>query len=387
MRGLVLILVGAALVGATVIATRSTTALRQEAITPSAAAPVALSQARQQVVRARERATVLDRQARAASQESERATVAAAALAARVQMGEAAVAEAQTHLSGVKSERRALDLRLARERAPALRLMAGLQTLVRRPSLLVLLQPGSLEDTVHLRAVVGAIGPRIRARTATLRSAVDRANQLEAEAARIAAEQRDLQAGLLRYRADLATLSAAERLKAQRAAGAADREAERALAIGEQTRTLSTLTRRLEADQNRTAPRGSMRPQSTDSGAIHDSGRLAFRSPVTGRRIESEKPGDRKLIFAPPPRALVVAPAAGRVAFAGLYRGYGSIVIVEHADGLTSLLTGLAAVDVVVGQQVVAGSPLGRAADGASAINLELRRKGQPVDPRALLDE
>ena len=387
MRGVFLIFVGAVLAGATAMAVRPTATLRGEVTVASAAAPAPQSQARQQMARARERATALDRQARAASQASERATMAAAALAARVQMGEAAVAEAQAHLSGVTGERRALDLRLARERAPALRLMAGLQTLVRRPPLLALLQPGSLEDTVHLRAVVSAIGPRIRARTATLRSAVGRANQLEAEAARIAAQQRELQAGLLRYRADLATLSAAERLKAQRAAGAADREAERALAIGEQTRTLSTLARRLEADQNRTATRDSMRPQPTDSGAIRDSGRLAFRSPVTGRRIESENPGDRKLIFAPPPRALVVAPAAGRVAFAGPYRGYGSIVIIEHADGLTSLLTGLAAVDVVVGQQVIAGSPLGRAADGASAINLELRRRGQPVDPRALLDE
>ena len=385
MRGVLLIVAGTVLAGAAAIAVRPAATVRPVATAPSASAPIALSQARQQMVRARERATALDREARAASQASERATVAAAALAARVQMGEAAVAEAQARLSEVSGERRALDLRLARERAPVARLMAGLQTLVRRPPLLALVQPGSLEDTVHLRAVVSAIGPQIRARTATLRSAVEHANRLEREAAAISAQQRELQAGLLRHRADLAALSAAERLKAQRAAGSADREVERALAIGEQARSLSTLARRLEADKNRPGTDPSVLRQSPAFEAIGQ--RLAFRLPVTGRRVDAEGTRDRKLTFAPPPRALVVAPASGRVAFAGAYRGYGTIVIVEHADGLTSLLTGLADTDVVVGQQVIAGSPVGRAAAGKSVINLEFRRRGELVDPVTLLNQ
>ena len=385
MRGVLLIVAGTVLAGATALAVRPAAPVRPAATDQAAIPLVAPSQARQQMARARERATALDRQARAASQASERATMAAAALAARVQMGEAAVADAQARLTQVSGERRALDRRLARERAPVARLMAGLQTLVRRPPLLALMQPGSLEDTVHLRAIVSAIGPQIRARTATLRGAVERANRLENEAARIAAQQRDLQGGLLRRRADLAALSAAERLKAQRAAGSADREAERAFAIGEQARSLATLARRLEAGNRRSDSKATIPPPSPASAALRD--RLGFRMPVTGRQIESARPRDRGLTFAAPPRALVVAPAAGRVAFAGPYRGYGAIVILEHADGLTSLLTGLAATDVIVGQQVIAGSPLGRAAEGQSAITLELRRNGRPVDLRTLIGE
>ena len=87
------------------------------------------------------------------------------------------------------------------------------------------------------------------------------------------------------------------------------------------------------------------------------------------------------LTFAPRPGAQVVAPAAGRVAFAGSYRGYGRIVIIAHANGWTSLVTGLARTDVTVGQQLVAGSPLGNAAQARPEITVELRRNGEPVNP------
>ena len=87
------------------------------------------------------------------------------------------------------------------------------------------------------------------------------------------------------------------------------------------------------------------------------------------------------LTLAPRSGAQVVAPAAGRVAFAGPYRGYGRIVIVEHRGGWTSLITGLARSDVAVGDQLVAGAPLGIAAQTRPEITLELRRDAEPVNP------
>jgi septal ring factor EnvC (AmiA/AmiB activator) len=89
----------------------------------------------------------------------------------------------------------------------------------------------------------------------------------------------------------------------------------------------------------------------------------------------------RGLTLVPRPGAQVVAPAAGRVAFAGPYRGYGRIVIIEHAGGWTSLVTGLARTDVAVGETLVAGAPLGIAARAAPQVTLELRNSGEPVNP------
>jgi septal ring factor EnvC (AmiA/AmiB activator) len=108
--------------------------------------------------------------------------------------------------------------------------------------------------------------------------------------------------------------------------------------------------------------------------------------PVAGRTVAGfgaagEHGVSSGLTLAPRPGAQVVAPAAGRVAFAGPYRGYGRIVILEHDGGWISLVTGLARVDVRVGDRLVAGGPLGVAGQGQPHISLELRRDNTPVNP------
>jgi septal ring factor EnvC (AmiA/AmiB activator) len=326
-----------------------------------------LSTTQAEARRASARAAALDREAKAATDASERATFAAAALAARVEEAEASLASADIELASVREKRVALDRELARERAPVARLLAGLQTQVRRPPVLTLLQPGSIEDAVHLRAVVTAVTPQIATRTALVRRSLERAQALEADATKIAAQRRSVQTQLAHKRTELAALSAAERLKARRAAGAADREAERALAIAQQSRSLATLVRRLD---------------SNPAARHHDAGVKGpdpYRLPVAGQQYGDAMGGG--LEIHPRVGTIAVAPGAGRIAFAGPYRGYGSIVIVEHADGWTSLVTGLSATQVAVGQRVVAGSPIGEAPDVGPAIGLELRRNGQRVNP------
>ena len=70
-----------------------------------------------------------------------------------------------------------------------------------------------------------------------------------------------------------------------------------------------------------------------------------------------------------------------RVAFAGPFRGYGRIVIVEHPGGWTSLVTGLARTDVTVGEQLGEGASLGVAPSAGGPIGFELRLGGRPANP------
>ena len=56
-------------------------------------------------------------------------------------------------------------------------------------------------------------------------------------------------------------------------------------------------------------------------------------------------------------------------------------MIIEHDGGWTSLVTGLARVDVHVGDRLIGGAPLGIAAPVRPAISLELRRDNDPVNP------
>ena len=119
------------------------------------------------------------------------------------------------------------------------------------------------------------------------------------------------------------------------------------------------------------------------------SGRYAL--PVDGRLVTGfgdASPGSvrsRGISLQARGGAQVVAPASGRVAFAGPYRGYGQIVIIEHAGGWTSLVTGMAQLDVRVGQQLLAGSPVGVAGPGRPVLGLELRRNGEPLNPLDML--
>ena len=61
------------------------------------------------------------------------------------------------------------------------------------------------------------------------------------------------------------------------------------------------------------------------------------------------------------------------------------IVILEHDGGWSSLLTGLGALAVEVGDRVVQGSPVGSAGPGRPVVTVELRKDGQPVNPMAYL--
>jgi septal ring factor EnvC (AmiA/AmiB activator) len=82
----------------------------------------------------------------------------------------------------------------------------------------------------------------------------------------------------------------------------------------------------------------------------------------------------------------VVAPAAGTVRYAGRFRGYRTIVIIDHGDGWTTLVTGLAAAPLRVGQTLAVGAPLGTAGRGEDArVTVELRRKGRPFDIASLI--
>lgn len=92
---------------------------------------------------------------------------------------------------------------------------------------------------------------------------------------------------------------------------------------------------------------------------------------------------------------LVTAPADGWVMFAGPFRSYGQMVIMNAGDGYHIVMAGMDAVTAAQGQFVVAGEPLGQMGEKriASAAGLhletdrptlyiELRKDGKPVDSK-----
>ena len=82
--------------------------------------------------------------------------------------------------------------------------------------------------------------------------------------------------------------------------------------------------------------------------------------------------------------AQVVAPFDGKVVYAGVFRSYGQILIIEHGGRYHTLLAGMERVDAVVGQWLLAGEPVGILASPRGSgpeLYLELRHAGQPINP------
>lgn len=116
-----------------------------------------------------------------------------------------------------------------------------------------------------------------------------------------------------------------------------------------------------------------------------------LRLPVAGAvvagfgDVDADGLRSRGLVLAAPPNAEVIAPEAGQVRYAGAFRGYGHVLIIDHGGGYHSLLAGLGRLDAPVGSAVVGGQPVGRMTDDSSRrrrLLFELWRGRAPIDPR-----
>lgn len=349
---------------------------------------------------ARRRAETLEKRAQSVTQQAESTAREAAAVAARIQETEAAIAAQRAEMRLIASQRAGLRAQLAERQGPLARLTGSLQRLSRRPPLLALLRPGSVRDAVYMRAMLDTMLPEVERRTAGLRAAIERGRALEGQARAAAAGLAGAQAQMQERRRQLAVLESRQRLAGREASGVAAREGDRALALAEKARDLGDLVEEVGRQgqlraQLAALPGPIMRPARPEDARVADAsqfvpppeGLSTYLLPVTGRLVTGfgeDAPGQARsagLVLGPRALAQAVAPAPGRVAYAGPYRGYQNIVIVEHPGGWTSLVTGLARLDVAVGETVVAGSPIGTAGPGAPRVMVELRRGGVAVNP------
>ncbi|MGF7154083.1 murein hydrolase activator EnvC family protein [Novosphingobium gossypii] len=356
--------------------------------------------ARREGAAAGKRAAKLEARARQVAEQAETTARQAAAVAARVQQTDAQIAVQRAQIRLIASQRKALRAQLAQRQGPLVRLTGSLQRLSRRPPLLALLRPGSVRDAVYMRALLDTMLPEVERRTTGLRAAIERGRALEQQAKAAAAGLSQAQAQMRERRGQLATIESRQRLAGRAASGIAAREGERALALAEKARDLGDLVRQVGRQgalraQLAALPGPVMRPARPEDAQVIGAGSFtplpeglsSYMLPVTGRLLTGfaeDAPGQARsngLVLAPRDHAQAVAPAAGRVAFAGPYRGYQSIVIIEHDGGWTSLVTGLARLDVAVGDQLVAGSPIGTTGPVSPRVMVELRRDGAAVNP------
>ena len=263
-------------------------------------------------------------------------------LASAPPLAEASQAQAEARLAALDRAASTQEAKLAAAEAPLAQLLATAQRLALRPPALALARPGAVDDTVRTRALIASLVPEIRRRTAALRR-----QRIATDALRAETEQ-----------ALVAILDAGQD--------------EDSLAQS------SKETARLAALPAPAFPKADARPDG------------AYRLPAAGKVLigmgERSSVGVRArgLTLATAPGATVVAPAMARIAYAGPFRGYGDIVILDHGHGWTTMLAGLELVTANTGALVAAGAPLGHMTKADPRLTVELRHDGRAIDAAAM---
>ncbi|WP_431862377.1 murein hydrolase activator EnvC family protein [Azospirillum sp.] len=346
-------------------------------------------------------------------------------LAEQARAQESELGELERTLAGLEDEERAQAERLDAERQNIARLLAALQRLSRVPPEVVMATPEGPVDTLRsallLRDTVPALRERADALAAALQRLADVRERLEGQRARTLSARANLTnregeiAALVARREALSRQTDEERQTiaqhmARLASQAGDLRQLMERVEQERRATIETVARleagRLEAErraaEQRSAEQRSAEQKEADRKAaktevvavqrppdlpiLNGGLRLPAGGTVTARYGEQDRFGgtSRGVTISARAGTPVLAPYAGSVMFAGPFRGYGQILIVEHSNGYHSLIAGLGRIDTSVGKHVSTGEPVGlmpSPADGTPDLYFELRRHGQPINP------
>ncbi|MAI50939.1 MAG: hypothetical protein CBC55_10780 [Gammaproteobacteria bacterium TMED95] len=282
------------------------------------------------------------------------------------------------------------DEALQNDRAALARLLAGLQAMQKQPAPAFAVHAEDALSAVQGAVVMAAVVPGMQERADELR---DRLTELAALRARMDRQSEALitaEQDAATARADLDKALGDKAAAEKKIRRAAAREAAAIARLVAEARDLRDLTRRLE-----TRSAGSFK------GSAFGKARGLLPLPVSGQVVagfgQRNENGvtQQGVSIAGRPGAQINAPYDGLVLYSGPFRQYGDIVIISLADGFQMILAGLADSGVYVGQEILAGEPmgvlpdtqshenhdLGSSTSGRSQLYMELRFEGRPIDP------
>jgi murein hydrolase activator len=393
-----------------------------------------LKSVQQQLEDSRAKAADFARQAEALAAEiaSLRANSIAAAKAA--QEHEAALSALEDQLATLNTEEAQKAAELKHHRAAQQQLLMALERLALNPPEGLALAPGNPVDALRSALLMGAAVPPLEAEARRLSREIDELAAVRRQIAEAEARHRAERLGLEQQQTQLDALIARKAVLQEEAQHGAEESGQRQLQLAAQASDLRQLIekldearrereaeaarqreeeeqRRAEAERRETERLMALQQKRPDGASpsvivtapppvIPDPSKppriRPFREahgalvyPASGRLMRRFGENDdfgiasKGLTFETRPGAQVVAPFDGRVLFAGPFKGYGQILIIEHGDGYHSLLAGLDRVEGTVGQWLVAGEPVGTMPRGEEKphLYLELRHDGQPINP------
>lgn len=350
---------------------------------PSAAAPAGeeLRAVERDLQHSETRKRELEAEAARLQQELTQLQAQTIAAAGRIRQQENILSEIESELDRLQANEMQKMNELARRRSSIAKLLEGLTRVGLVPTGTVLFQPGAELDRLRAAGLLGELVQQLDSRAAELR--MDLAALTEVRRAR-ADEQKAMGsalAALQNERQSLRDLHAEAALRRKNTLAESQAEAARAKELAETARDLRALVIELDAAAKRRPGQPEKKTAAlTKPATLPATGRIARHfgeTSAVGTKLKGLEIETRQ-------EAQVVAPAGGRVVFAGPFRGYGLLLIIAESGGYHVLLSGFTKLDCEVGQPVLAGEPVGQMGgdgSGRPTLYMEVRQGGEPIDP------
>jgi murein hydrolase activator len=337
--------------------------------------------------------------------------------AARVRDVEANIDVTRARLVPLDEQEKLLRKSLNERRDVIVEILAALQRIGRQPPPALIVRPEDALQAVRTAITLGAVLPEMRAQANSL--AGDLADmvrvrkQIDDESHSLTGELDLLGREQLRL-----TLLVNQRQKNEAVAEQAlNTERQRATVLARQVDSIKDLIAKLEAsldpatraahDAGQAIAKDATQPQ---LAALSDPGRLTpavtfadmrghMHLPVNGVAIRTFGGSDgvggtqKGVSIATQAGAEITAPCDGWVVYAGPFRSYGQLLILNAGGGYHVLLAGMDRISVDLGQFVLTGEPvamMGDASQAAAAVTsgpkrpvlyVEFRKDGTPIDP------
>jgi septal ring factor EnvC (AmiA/AmiB activator) len=332
--------------------------------------------------------------------------------AARIRDLERKIGDTEQRLKPLDADEARVRKSLDGRRATIAEVLAAMQRMGLHPPPALMVSPEDALQSVRSAMLLGSVLPQMRGEMQKLANDLGELVRVRKE---IATERDNLKSQAAAIEADRTRMAAlvGERQKQQ-----ADREASlaaeraRAVDLAKQADNLQDLITKLEAGLDKKArdARLAARPDASGTSPGRDPGRLApevnfaslkgrIQLPVNGVKIrdfgapDSAGSTERGLSIATRAGAQVTAPADAWVVYAGPFRSYGQLLILNMGGGYHLLLAGMERISVDLGQFVLAGEPVAVMGNGSRiaavlatgssqpVLYIEFRKDGTPIDP------
>jgi murein hydrolase activator len=340
-------------------------------------------------------------------------------IAAQVRGVETRIGDAEARLRPLDSREQQIRGSLDSRRSEIVEVLAALQRAGRRTPPALLVRPEDALQSLRTAMLLGSVVPELRARAEKLAGDL---GELIGLRKTIATERDQLAADRDKLKDDQIRLAAlVDERQRKQSSIEKDMEAEgaRAIALSRQVDTLQGLIAKMEQDLKSAAKAAAAAnlkgtPAALNGkpnlAALKDPARLSpaiafasakgsFALPVNGVKIRefggSDGAGgaEKGISLASRPGAQVTTPCDGWVVYAGPFRSYGQLLILNAGGGYHVLIAGMERISVNIGQFVLTGEPvatMGTTSQVASilaanasqpVLYVEFRKDGAPIDP------